>query len=407
MDDHRLVTITGSGGCGKTRIAIQLAGRLASDFADGVRFIDLSVVVDASGVDDAVAFQHSRPIALVALAAQGDIATAGTTLRTYSRAAHATGLPYASESVCILGGVLAGLQDEWARAARLLAAGAMGVYRDPANSILYLTYRDEAPPGARLGTGPRDAGPRDGRCPWTRPSSSRWRRRNWLDQPRIERQNRSMAASFWPLFDLTIRTPRLTMRPPNDADVFALALLASRGIHDPKDMPFRHPWTDVPSPQFERNTLQFHWRVRASWSVEEWHLPFAVWVDGEIVGQQDIVGRDFLHTRTFETGSWLGQAHQGQGIGKEMRLAILHLGFLGLGAERAETGAYEYNAASLGVTQALGYVDNGDAVFAPRGDPQVERKFKMDRRQFEAIRRDDIAIENLEPCLPMFGLASD
>jgi len=216
-----------------------------------------------------------------------------------------------------------------------------------------------------------------------------------------------MATDFWPLFDLTIRTPRLELRPPRDPDIFALALLASRGIHDPKEMPFRLPWTDVPSPQFERNTLQFHWRTRANWTTEQWHLPFAVSVDGEIVGQQDMVATDFVHTKTFETGSWLGQAHQGEGIGKEMRVAILHFGFLGLEARRAETGAYENNAPSLGVTYALGYEDNGDAVAAPRGEPHVERKFKMSRAQFETIRRDDIVIENLDPCLPLFGLAGD
>jgi RimJ/RimL family protein N-acetyltransferase len=73
--------------------------------------------------------------------------------------------------------------------------------------------------------------------------------------------------------------------------------------------------------------------------VEAWHLPFAVWHQGVIVGQQDILARDFLQTHTIESGSWLGRAHQGQGIGKEMRAAVLHLGFDGLGAKRAETGA--------------------------------------------------------------------
>lgn len=213
-----------------------------------------------------------------------------------------------------------------------------------------------------------------------------------------------MPESLWPLFDLTIRTPRVELRPPTDDDVFALAALAAEGIHDPKVMPFRMPWTDVESPQFERNTLQFHWRIRASWTADDWHLPFAVWCDGEIVGQQDLLAHDFLHTRTVESGSWLGQAHQGKGIGKEMRTAVLHLGFLGLGAVRAETGAYEHNVASLGVTSALGYEPNGDAVFAPRGEPQVEKKFTMDRAGFERLQRDDIEIENLDECLPLFGL---
>jgi len=213
-----------------------------------------------------------------------------------------------------------------------------------------------------------------------------------------------MAASLWPLFDLTIRTPLLELRPPNDRDVFALTELATRGIHDPSQMPFRFPWTDVPSPQFERNTLQFHWRLRATWTVEAWHLPFGVWLDDQIVGQQDLIGTDFLHTRTFESGSWLGQAYQGQGIGKEMRAAVLHLGFDRLGAARAETGAYEANLSSIGVTKSLGYEPNGTAVVAPRGEPQTELRYTMDRDGFEQIRRDDITIENLEPCLSMFGL---
>jgi RimJ/RimL family protein N-acetyltransferase len=215
-----------------------------------------------------------------------------------------------------------------------------------------------------------------------------------------------MSESLWPLFDLTVRTPRLVLRPPTDDDLETLARLAAAGVHDPKVMPFRLPWTDAPSPELERNALQFHWNIRARWTVDNWHLPFAVWSDGEIVGQQDLLAHDFLRVRVVESGSWLGLAHQGKGIGKEMRIAVLHLAFIGLAAQRAETGAYEDNTASLGVTVALGYEPNGDAVFAPRGEPQVEKKFKMDRAAFDRIRRDDIEFENLERCLSMFGLES-
>lgn len=216
-----------------------------------------------------------------------------------------------------------------------------------------------------------------------------------------------MSDSLWPLFELSIRTPRLELRLPSDDDLMTIARLGARGVHDPEVMPFRFPWTDAPSPARERSTLQFHWRVRAAWTTDDWHLPLAVWCDGVIVGQQDVLARDFANVRTVETGSWLGRAHQGKGIGKEMRIAILHLAFLGLGARRAETGAYEFNAASLGVTSSLGYEPNGDAVFAPRGKPQVEKKFKMDRTGFDRLRRDDIEITNLDPCLPMFGLDAD
>ena len=44
-----------------------------------------------------------------------------------------------------------------------------------------------------------------------------------------------------------------------------------------------------------------------------------------------------------------------------MRIATLHLGFLGLDALEASTGAFEDNLASLGVTRKLGYEPNGIA----------------------------------------------
>jgi predicted ATPase/DNA-binding SARP family transcriptional activator len=51
---HRLVTLTGAGGCGKTRLAIEVTGRLAGGFADGARFADLAAITDEARVGDAV-----------------------------------------------------------------------------------------------------------------------------------------------------------------------------------------------------------------------------------------------------------------------------------------------------------------------------------------------------------------
>jgi predicted ATPase len=51
----RLVTLTGPGGVGKSRLAVEVAGRLGPGFADGVRFADLATVPAAELVAAAVA----------------------------------------------------------------------------------------------------------------------------------------------------------------------------------------------------------------------------------------------------------------------------------------------------------------------------------------------------------------
>ncbi len=52
---HRLVTLTGVGGVGKTRLALEVAGRLVDEFLDGVWFFELAAVADPAAVPDAVA----------------------------------------------------------------------------------------------------------------------------------------------------------------------------------------------------------------------------------------------------------------------------------------------------------------------------------------------------------------
>jgi predicted ATPase len=52
---HRLVTLTGVGGVGKTRLALEVATRLADEFPDGVWFFELAAVTDPAALPDAVA----------------------------------------------------------------------------------------------------------------------------------------------------------------------------------------------------------------------------------------------------------------------------------------------------------------------------------------------------------------
>lgn len=208
----------------------------------------------------------------------------------------------------------------------------------------------------------------------------------------------------WPLFDLRIRTPRLELRYPSDDDLAVLADLAHEPVHDPDCMPFTTPWTRVASPRRERDGLRFWWRLRADLGVEDWTLPFMVLDGGEPVGVQDLKGTKFPVTRSVLTGSWLVQRHQGRGVGKEMRAAVLHLAFAGLGAAEAHTTAYEDNPASMGVTRALGYQPNGSQVVVREGKAARHLRFVLTRADWEARRRSDIAIENLEPSLELLGL---
>jgi len=51
----RLVTLTGTGGVGKTRLALEVASGLASEFNDGTWFVELGNIADADAVPEAVA----------------------------------------------------------------------------------------------------------------------------------------------------------------------------------------------------------------------------------------------------------------------------------------------------------------------------------------------------------------
>jgi predicted ATPase/class 3 adenylate cyclase len=55
VQSQRLVTLTGVGGVGKTRLATQIAGELIPDHPDGVWLVELAPVGDPSAVPDAVA----------------------------------------------------------------------------------------------------------------------------------------------------------------------------------------------------------------------------------------------------------------------------------------------------------------------------------------------------------------
>jgi RimJ/RimL family protein N-acetyltransferase len=209
-----------------------------------------------------------------------------------------------------------------------------------------------------------------------------------------------MAPEHWPLFGLRITTPRVELRYPSDDDLFALAAILHEGVHDPATMPFMQPWTRVEPPELERGALRHWWSLRAGTTPADWHIGFGVFVGSRPVGVQGIGAKEFAAARSVTTGSWLVQRAQGRGIGKEMRAAVLHFAFAGLGAAEAQTAAFEDNPASLGVTRALGYEPNGSSVVAREGVGVRQLAFVMTREVWESTRRDDITVTGLELCLP-------
>jgi RimJ/RimL family protein N-acetyltransferase len=213
-----------------------------------------------------------------------------------------------------------------------------------------------------------------------------------------------MVHPYWPLFDLTVRTPRLEIRYPTDEDLCRLVALTDDGIHDPATMPFSIPWTDAPVARRHRESLQWWWRCRANWKPDDWTFSGAVFVEGQPVGVQDLAAKHFGSLRTVSTGSWLGRAHQGQGLGKEMRAAILHLAFDALGAIEAYSAAFEDNPASLGTSRALGYSQNGTHWALQRDRPAVMIDLRLDRATWSANRRNDIDVVGLDRCREMFGV---
>lgn len=214
-----------------------------------------------------------------------------------------------------------------------------------------------------------------------------------------------MSAAIWPLNDLVVSTPRLTLRYLNDDLGEKIAQLAAEGIHDPATMPFSEPWTDVAPPELQRNSVRYFWRCRAETTTARWHLNFAVHErGGDLVGVCSMDATDFQTTRTATTGSWLGLRYQGNGLGREIRQAALHLIFSGLNGEHATTRAWHDNIASLRVTRSLPYTEGAATREMRRDHEDTMLSFSMTRPAWESLQRNDIDTTGLEPVREFLGL---
>jgi hypothetical protein len=61
LAENRLVTLTGAGGVGKTRLAVQVAAQMTDEFGGGVWCVDLAPITDPEVVPIAVARAFGLP----------------------------------------------------------------------------------------------------------------------------------------------------------------------------------------------------------------------------------------------------------------------------------------------------------------------------------------------------------
>ena len=182
----------------------------------------------------------------------------------------------------------------------------------------------------------------------------------------------------WPLFGLVLRSARLELRSPTDDDLLALLEVARAGIHDPASMPFAIAWTDLRGDAFDQGFLQFYWGTRASWTVEAWSLPLAVFLEGQPIGVQEISANE-LPDASNRRHRVVARAavRRARASGPRCARRCSPSPSTTSGRSSARSGALEGNEASRRVSTKLGYRSDGLGEVAPRGTPVREDRFVL------------------------------
>jgi RimJ/RimL family protein N-acetyltransferase len=206
------------------------------------------------------------------------------------------------------------------------------------------------------------------------------------------------------LHGIRLRTADLDLRVMTEADLAGLCALL------PDDLsinPHATTYAGLDDRANRRAVLvQGYWRALGLWSPDDWALPFVVRSAGEVVGAQWLEGPDWRADHVVDSSSWLVPAARGRGLGKQMRAAVLALAFGPLGADAAVSSAVVDNAASLGVSRALGYRETHRSVLEHSGE--TLQHVRLERAAWERSgQAHEVDIAGATPALPLFGIEGD
>jgi RimJ/RimL family protein N-acetyltransferase len=209
----------------------------------------------------------------------------------------------------------------------------------------------------------------------------------------------------YPPLGVSVETPRLALLGATDELLYRLLPAVREGIVGPNESPFDDPMSlYADSPDREWRWLRAIWSGRGRVSAESWRLYFVVMVDGQPVGMQDLIATEFSSLGTVASFSWLRPNARSRGIGSEMRAAILHLAFEGLGAREASSEGFLDNLASNRVSEKAGYEQNGCNWATRRGEPAQLQRWTLSREKWERGRRNDIRLSGVEECVGSLGI---
>jgi RimJ/RimL family protein N-acetyltransferase len=211
----------------------------------------------------------------------------------------------------------------------------------------------------------------------------------------------------YPLLCVRVGTPMLELHGATDVLLDQLAEVVHAGKTHADPAPYDDPMSFYePDPDVRvAKWLRAIWRRRGSVEPDFWRLYFLVMVDGRPVGEQTLTGVNFSTLGTVATFSWLSADERGRGLGREMRAAILHLAFDGLGAKEAHSDAFVDNAGSNAISQGLGYDPNGSDWATRQGEPALLNRWRLTRDSWERRRRNDIQLHNIEACHALLPLS--